>query len=117
MTYAAYFLNFQAIKMFSPVWTSTMELYTAQQIKGHFDNTSDLNGKKNNAEYVYSYGLGNVLGINVRTCSYIETTDGVVGVSSQIWSRASLSPLERLGCNLVALDGPKHDVPEVLYWI
>ena len=42
---------------------AAMHEYTLlKKLKEHFENTSDLNGGKNHAGYLYWYGLVNVLG-------------------------------------------------------
>ena len=43
-------------------------MYTAQKVKEHFENSSDLNVKKKKyVEYLYRYGQGNVLGTKWAT--------------------------------------------------
>lgn len=38
-------------------------------------------------------------------------------ISTQIWTRVTLTPLESLRCNLTVLDGPKYNMPQMFYWI
>ncbi len=46
-----------------------------------------------------------------------ETTDGVLGYFLPDLDKSITALLDSLRCNLVAMDGPKHNVPEVFYWI
>lgn len=45
-----------------------------------------------------------------------KTTDGVLGVLPDL-DQGSTELLDNLRSNLAASDGPKHKVPELLYWI
>ena len=46
-----------------------------------------------------------------------ETTDGVLGYFLPDLDQSITELLNRLRCNLAAPDGPKHNVPEVFFWI
>ncbi len=46
-----------------------------------------------------------------------EMTDSVLGYFLPDLDQGITELLDSLRCNLVASDGPKHNVPEVFYWI
>lgn len=46
-----------------------------------------------------------------------KTTDGVLGELLPDLDQGSTELLDILRSNLAASDGPKHKVPELLYWI
>ncbi len=46
-----------------------------------------------------------------------ETADGVLGYFLTDLDQGITELLDSLRCNLAVSDGPKHNVPEVFYWI
>ncbi len=46
-----------------------------------------------------------------------ETTDGVLAYFLPDLDQGIIDLLDSLRCNLAASDEPKHNVPEVFYWI
>ena len=49
--------------------------------------------------------------------AFNEMTDGVLGYFLPDLDQSITELLNRLMCNLAAPDGPKHNVPDVFFWI